>query len=69
MTKQKVVAPFGKFRVIYVDLNDGDDWQEGDFDSFQLAKDCADEKVKEKSVLAAYVYDDKGNCLHVTNKI
>lgn len=52
-------APQGKFRVIGVDTFDGGDWIEGDFDTREMAIECA--RKKGGTMLKTHVYDDKGN--------
>ena len=52
-------APMGKFRVIGTDTFSGGDWIEGDFDTRELAIECAD--TKKGAWSKTHVYDDKGN--------
>ena len=51
-------APKGKFRVVGADTFDGDDWVQGDFDTLEEAKECADKKGCQMTKM--YFYNDKG---------
>lgn len=54
-------APSGKFRVIGVDIFDGDDWVEDDFDTVELAREHAAKRIAGQQMLKMHVYNDQGN--------
>ena len=55
-------APAGKFRVVGVDTFSHKDWVQGDFGTFKEAKDTADKKGGDRTMM--HVYDDQGNHRH-----
>jgi hypothetical protein len=55
-------APLGKFRVVGVDTFDGGDWIIKDCDTFQEAKELADENGG--SMQKTHVYNDMGKHLY-----
>ena len=60
-----LVAPKGMFRVVGVDTFKnpaGDDWIEGDFDTLEEAKDCADDESSDMKKM--HVYNDQGEHLY-----
>ena len=55
-------APKSKFRVVGVDTFDGGDWVQGDFDTLEKAKECADKEGA--PMTKTYVYNDKGQLVY-----
>ena len=54
----------GKFRVVLVDRFDGTGGEVGRADTFEAATAWAKRLADPKNMQAAYVYDERGNCLH-----
>ena len=54
-------APAGKFRVIFLDNHDANDWiVEGDFDTLDAAIKYVEEKTRGQKMFTMSVYDDRG---------
>jgi hypothetical protein len=51
-------APTGKFRVIGVDTFDGSDWVQGDCDTLAEARELANKKGGEMTMM--HIYNDQG---------
>ncbi len=62
--KHNHTAPKNKFRLILVDLFDGTDWVEGDFNSLGEAKAEATKQLGDNELIAVYIYDENGKCLY-----
>jgi phosphoribosylpyrophosphate synthetase len=59
-SKQELMAAAGKFRVIGVDLHNGEsgNYLLGEFDTLDAAKDCA--KLKAGVASPVFIYNDAG---------
>lgn len=60
MSRTRLIAPPGKYRVVGVDTFDHTDWVSGDFRTKEEAIKHAEKQVKDEEMLKMHCYDDKG---------